>query len=126
METIVKFKKMGEKEWKDQRVIIPDFCAPYLTRYDLQIVAYPIFDSMGLFLQKKDDPSSDVVSQTIHRPSVQENVALGFKAAFEQIEALENPISTEEEPQDIKPEWTYNTPTGDATVVIENKEWTVK
>lgn len=99
METTAKFKQIGEKDWRDQRIIIPDFCSKYLDRYDLQIVTYPMFDSMGIFFQKKGEPNFDVVSQTIKKPSISENVALGFKAAFEQIEALESIFSDE-----IKPE----------------------
>ena len=88
MEVQAKIKEIGQ-EWKMVKTLLPEHFAPFMEKYDLEIVQYPMFKSMGVYFVNKAFPKEDSVSVTIRNPSIPDNIKDGFKEAFELLQHYE-------------------------------------
>ena len=88
METKLKIKKFGDKDWSEKKIILPDFCATLLEKYQFDIVEYHNIKILVIFFQEKDNPDVDVISIPVQKPEIQSNIVEGFKRAFEQLTEL--------------------------------------
>lgn len=88
MEVQAKIKEIGQ-EWKTVKTLLPEHFAPFMEKYDLEIVQYPMFKSMGVYFVNKVFPKEDSVSVTIKNPSIPDNIKDGFKEAFELLQHYE-------------------------------------
>jgi hypothetical protein len=93
MEVQAKFKEIG-KEWRNVKTLLPDHFGPFMEKYDLEIVNYSMFKSMGIFFINKIYPKDDIVSVTIKDPSISDNIKEGFKDAFELLQQYEADLLT--------------------------------
>jgi hypothetical protein len=97
MDVKVKAKIFGKKDWVDKTLKLPEFCAPYLEKFNIEIVEYKQMNCMGIFFQKKEEPTVDFWSHTIQKPGILGNIVQGFKEAFEGLELAINPKQEEVE-----------------------------
>lgn len=95
MDVTVKAKIFGKKGWSDKTLKLPEFCAPYLEKFNIEIVEYRHINCMGVFFQSKDNPKTDFWSYTIRQPGIPGNIVQGFKEAFAGLELVLNPVKEE-------------------------------
>ena len=106
MDVKIKVKIFGKSGWHDKILKLPDFCTPYLEKFNIEVVEYRNLNCMGVFFQTKEDPKTDMWSHTIKHPGISDNIVQGFKEAFEGLEKIINPKKEEEEQDDTDTE-TY-------------------
>jgi hypothetical protein len=94
MEAQARIKKAGDQKWQNIKIKLPDSVAPYLEKYDMELIEYSGDPFIGIYFQDKSDPDTDVVSHTVRNQNAGNNMSDGFKAAFMQLRDIERQNET--------------------------------
>ena len=89
MDAHVKRKNIQDRVWGNGIIRLPDSCAHYFEKYDITIVEYPHLRSTGIFVQNKATPDIDIVSYTVKKSFIRENILIGFKKLFEELDEID-------------------------------------